>query len=130
MTPPEHRRRRGSQRREPGCRGSFQLLSKWGPSVISSIWRSPITPCHGGNLRWYRRPILPPCRGVIALVEVDEVPEVSTTDRRPTARLGHDQLGHAKVSMTQDNYFGRKVAKTGAAAVLAPLGQLGSGREK
>jgi len=63
-------------------------------------------------------------------VEVDEVPEVSTTDRRPTARLGHDQLGHAKVSMTQDNYFGRKVAKTGAAAVLAPLGQLGSGREK
>ena len=32
--------------------------------------------------------------------------------------------------MTQDNYFGRKVAKTGAAAVLAPLGQLGSGREK
>jgi len=45
-------------------------------------------------------------------------------------RQAADQLGHAKVSMTQDNYFGRKVAKTGAAAVLAPLGQLGSGQSK
>ncbi|RTL69416.1 MAG: site-specific integrase [Pseudonocardiaceae bacterium] len=35
-----------------------------------------------------------------------------------SARAAADQLGHAKVSMTQDNYFGRKVAKTGAAAVL------------
>jgi hypothetical protein len=31
-----------------------------------------------------------------------------------TARQAADQLGHAKVSMTQDNYFGRKVARTGA----------------
>ena len=36
-----------------------------------------------------------------------------------TARQAADQLGHAKVSMTQDNYFGRKVARTGAAEVLA-----------
>jgi integrase len=36
-----------------------------------------------------------------------------------SARQAADQLGHAKVSMTQDNYFGRKVARTGAAEVLA-----------
>ena len=35
-----------------------------------------------------------------------------------TARQAADQLGHAKVSMTQDNYFGRKIARTGAAALL------------
>ncbi|MEU4375174.1 site-specific integrase [Pseudonocardia alni] len=35
-----------------------------------------------------------------------------------SARQAADQLGHAKVSMTQDNYFGRKVAQTGAAGVL------------
>ncbi|WP_344024845.1 site-specific integrase [Pseudonocardia kongjuensis] len=35
-----------------------------------------------------------------------------------TARQAADQLGHAKVSMTQDNYFGRKIAQTGAANVL------------
>jgi integrase len=35
------------------------------------------------------------------------------------ARQAADQLGHAKVSMTQDNYFGRKVARTGATEVLA-----------
>jgi integrase len=35
-----------------------------------------------------------------------------------SARQAADQLGHAKVSMTQDNYFGRKVARTGAAEVL------------
>lgn len=34
------------------------------------------------------------------------------------ARAAADQLGHSKVSMTQDRYYGRKVAKTGAAAVL------------
>ena len=39
-----------------------------------------------------------------------------------TARQAADQLGHAKVSMTQDNYFGRKVARTGAAAVLEVFG--------
>ena len=38
--------------------------------------------------------------------------------RLETARAATDQLGHAKVSMTQDNHFGRKVAKTGAAEVL------------
>ena len=32
-----------------------------------------------------------------------------------SARQAADQLGHAKVSMTQDNYFGRNVASTGAA---------------
>ncbi|SEQ62719.1 Phage integrase family protein [Lentzea xinjiangensis] len=35
-----------------------------------------------------------------------------------SARAAADQLGHAKVSMTQDNYFKRKVAKTGAAKVM------------
>jgi integrase len=39
-----------------------------------------------------------------------------------TARQAADQLGHSKVSMTQDNYFGRKVAQTGAAAVLEVFG--------
>ena len=37
---------------------------------------------------------------------------------RVSVRAAADQLGHAKVSMTQDNHFGRKVAKTGAAEVL------------
>lgn len=35
-----------------------------------------------------------------------------------SARAAADQLGHAKVSMTQDRYFGRKIRATGAAAVL------------
>ena len=33
-------------------------------------------------------------------------------DAELTARQAADQLGHAKVSMTQDNYFGRKAART------------------
>jgi len=33
-------------------------------------------------------------------------------------RAAADQLGHAKPSMTQDVYMGRKIAHTGAAAVL------------
>jgi hypothetical protein len=32
-----------------------------------------------------------------------------------------DQLGHAKVSMTRDNYMGRRVARTGAATVLGAI---------
>lgn len=39
-----------------------------------------------------------------------------------TARQAADQLGHAKVSRTQDNYFGRKVARTGAAGLLEVVG--------
>jgi integrase len=35
-----------------------------------------------------------------------------------SARAAADQLGHAKISMTQDHYFGRRVASTGAANVL------------
>jgi integrase len=35
-----------------------------------------------------------------------------------SARAPADQLGHAKVSMTQDRYFGRKIRATGGAAVL------------
>jgi hypothetical protein len=31
------------------------------------------------------------------------------------------QLGHAKVSMTLDDRFGRKIAKTGAAEVLEAI---------
>lgn len=38
-----------------------------------------------------------------------------------SARAAADQLGHAKPSMTQDSYMGRKVSETGAAEVLAKL---------
>ena len=38
-----------------------------------------------------------------------------------TARAAADQLGHAKVSMTTDHYFGRRKRSTGAAAVLEEL---------
>ena len=40
-----------------------------------------------------------------------------------SARAAADQLGHAKVSMTQDHYFGRQVAKTGARQVLEAIQQ-------
>jgi integrase len=40
-----------------------------------------------------------------------------------SAREAADRLGHAKVSMTQDDYFGRKVAQRGAAAVPAIFGE-------
>ena len=39
-----------------------------------------------------------------------------------TARQAADQLGHAEVSMTQDSYFGRNLASTGAAGVLEVFG--------
>jgi integrase len=39
-----------------------------------------------------------------------------------SARAAADQLGHANTSMTTDVYFGRKIAATGAAAVLQTLG--------
>ena len=38
-----------------------------------------------------------------------------------SSRAAADQLGHANTSMTTDVYFGRKVASTGAAAVLETL---------
>jgi len=41
-----------------------------------------------------------------------------------TARLAADQFGHAKVSMMQDNYFGREVARTGPAGVLEVSGRV------
>jgi integrase len=41
-----------------------------------------------------------------------------------SSRAAADQLGHANTSMTTDVYFGRKVAATGAAAVLEALGDL------
>jgi integrase len=40
-----------------------------------------------------------------------------------SARAAADQLGHAKVSMTQDRYMKRKVTKTGAAGVLESVGR-------
>ena len=40
-----------------------------------------------------------------------------------SARSAADQLGHAKVSMTTDHYFGRKTRATGAAQVLEALEQ-------
>jgi integrase len=39
-----------------------------------------------------------------------------------SARAAADQLGHSKVSQTQDTYYGRNVRKTGAADVLEVLG--------
>ncbi|MGQ0482498.1 MAG: site-specific integrase [Pseudonocardia sp.] len=39
-----------------------------------------------------------------------------------SARAAADQLGHSKTSMTQDNYYGRKIAATGAATILEALG--------
>jgi integrase len=38
-----------------------------------------------------------------------------------SARAAADQLGHAKVSMTSDHYFGRRRRTTGAARVLEAL---------
>jgi integrase len=38
-----------------------------------------------------------------------------------SSRAAADQLGHANTSMTTDVYFGRKIAVTGAAAVLEAL---------
>jgi integrase len=38
-----------------------------------------------------------------------------------SARAAADQLGHAKVSMTQDHYYGRRKACTGAAKVLEDM---------
>ena len=38
-----------------------------------------------------------------------------------SSRAAADQLGHANTSMTTDVYFGRKIANTGAAAVLEAL---------
>ncbi|WP_246018765.1 site-specific integrase [Saccharothrix australiensis] len=40
-----------------------------------------------------------------------------------SARAAADQLGHAKVSMTQDRYFKRKVSRTGAAAILEVIAE-------
>jgi integrase len=40
-----------------------------------------------------------------------------------SARAAADQLGHAKVSMTQDHYFGRRIARTGAADLLESVHQ-------
>ncbi|MER5672567.1 site-specific integrase [Pseudonocardia alni] len=40
-----------------------------------------------------------------------------------SARQAADQLGHSKISMTQDFYFGRKVAATGAKEVLEIFGK-------
>jgi integrase len=39
-----------------------------------------------------------------------------------SARSAADQLGHAKPSVTQDVYYGRKRRATGAAQVLEQLG--------
>jgi integrase len=40
-----------------------------------------------------------------------------------TARAATDQLGHAKVSMTTDHYFGRRKRSTGAARVLEAVAE-------
>jgi integrase len=41
-----------------------------------------------------------------------------------SARAAADQLGHAKVSMTQDNYFGRRRGSTGAKEILENLHEI------
>jgi integrase len=38
-----------------------------------------------------------------------------------SARHAADQLGHSRVSMTQDTYFGRKASSTGAATILESI---------
>jgi len=38
-----------------------------------------------------------------------------------SARAAADQLGHRKISMTQDNYMGRGVARTGPAKVMESI---------
>jgi integrase len=38
-----------------------------------------------------------------------------------SARAAADQLGHSKVSMTQDKYMKRRVSKTGAAGILESI---------
>jgi hypothetical protein len=45
----------------------------------------------------------------------------SQSTRTSSSRAAADQPGHANTSMTTDIYFGRKVATTGAAAVLEAL---------
>jgi integrase len=47
-----------------------------------------------------------------------------------SARAAADQLGHAKVSMVQDHYYGRKRAKTGAAGLLEAMQQPQSAQSK
>jgi integrase len=44
-----------------------------------------------------------------------------------TARQAADELGHAKMSKTQDAYFGRRSGPTGAATVLEVFGDAQSG---
>jgi len=38
-----------------------------------------------------------------------------------SARAAADQLGHAKISMTQDHYYGRRIRSTGAAQILETI---------
>jgi integrase len=40
-----------------------------------------------------------------------------------SSRAAADQLGHRRVSMTTDTYFGRRIEDTGAAAVLEAIGE-------
>lgn len=40
-----------------------------------------------------------------------------------SARAAADQAGHAQVTMTQNVYYGRKVARTGAAEILEAIGE-------
>jgi integrase len=40
-----------------------------------------------------------------------------------SARAAADQLGHRRVSVTTDTYFGRKITKTGAAELLEIIGE-------
>jgi integrase len=40
-----------------------------------------------------------------------------------SARAAADQLGHRRVSVTTDTYFGRKIANTGAAELLEVIGE-------
>jgi integrase len=40
-----------------------------------------------------------------------------------SARAAADQLGHRRVSVTTDTYFGRKIANTGAAELLEIIGE-------
>ncbi|MHA6795733.1 hypothetical protein ACVGVM_19785 [Pseudonocardia bannensis] len=47
-----------------------------------------------------------------------------------TARQAADQLGHTKMSMPQDNYFGRKIVRAGAAQMLERFAETPTGERK
>jgi IS30 family transposase len=75
--------------------------------------------------------LVDPCSRLVKLIHLphghraDQLLEAGLT-----ARAAADQLGHAKVSMTTDHYYGRRKRSTGAARVLEALNDRGALNEK